>query len=80
MALTERELEVQNFFPRDESEARDTARDVRMDRLARCCRRSRNLEKANITCILTRDRSSLNGKFMVRFVREELSFGECVLL
>lgn len=28
MALTERELEVQNFLPRDESEARDAARDV----------------------------------------------------
>ena len=30
MALTERELEVQNFFPRDESEARDAARDVHL--------------------------------------------------
>ena len=79
MALTEGELEVQNFFTRDESEARDAARDVRMGRLARCSN-SRNLGKANITCILTRDRSSLNGKFTVRFVREELSFGEYVLL
>ena len=31
MALTKRELEVQNFFPRDESKTRDAARDVHLD-------------------------------------------------
>ena len=58
MALTERELEVQNFLPRDESEARDAARDVHLDWLARFCRRSKNLEKANVFRILTRDQIS----------------------